>query len=60
MGSRAAVALYVLAMIAVVVGVDLLFFRHQFWERLMVNVGIRAGVRGVLPAVAEASVIRAG
>jgi type IV secretory pathway VirB2 component (pilin) len=40
MGSRAAVALYVLAMIAVVVGVDLLFFRHQFWERLMVNVGI--------------------
>ena len=41
MGSRAAVALYVLAMIAVVVGVDLLFFRHQFWERLMVNVGVR-------------------
>jgi type IV secretory pathway VirB2 component (pilin) len=40
MGSRAAVALYVLAMIVVVVGVDLLFFRHQFWERLMVNVGI--------------------
>jgi hypothetical protein len=40
MGSRPAVALYVLAMIAVVVGVDLLFFRHQFWERLMVNVGI--------------------
>ena len=40
MGSRAAVALYVLAMVAVVVGVDLLFFRHQFWERLMVNVGI--------------------
>jgi type IV secretory pathway VirB2 component (pilin) len=40
MSSRAAVALYLLAMIAVVVGVDLLFFRHQFWERLMVNVGI--------------------
>ena len=40
MGSRAAVALYVLAMMAVVVGVDLLFFRHRFWERLMVNVGI--------------------
>ena len=32
--------LYVLAMVAVVVGVDLLFFRHQFWERLIVNVGI--------------------
>jgi type IV secretory pathway VirB2 component (pilin) len=24
----------------IVVGVDVLFFRHQFWERLMVNVGI--------------------
>ena len=32
--------LYVLALIAVVVGVDILFFRHHFWERLMVNVGI--------------------
>ena len=32
--------LYVLAMIAVVVGVDLLFFRHQFWARLAVNIGI--------------------
>jgi hypothetical protein len=40
MGSRAAVALYVLVMVAVVVGVDVLFFRHRFWERLMVNVGI--------------------
>ncbi len=32
--------LYVLALVAVVVGVDVLFFRHQFWERLIVNVGI--------------------
>ena len=32
--------LYVLAMAAVVVGVDLLFFRNRFWERLMVNVGV--------------------
>ena len=40
MGSRAAVALYVLVMVAVVVCVDVLFFRHRFWERLMVNVGI--------------------
>jgi cytochrome c oxidase subunit IV len=39
-GRQAAVALYVLAMVAVVVGVDVLFFRHQFWERLAVNVGI--------------------
>ena len=32
--------LYVLAMVAVVVGVDILFFRSQFWPRLIVNVGI--------------------
>jgi hypothetical protein len=40
MGRRAAVVLYVLALVAVVVGVDVLFFRNRFWERLMVNVGI--------------------
>ena len=33
-------ALYVLATVAVVVGVDVLFFRNRFWERLMVNVGV--------------------
>jgi hypothetical protein len=27
-------------MVAVVVGVDLLFFRHNTWERLAANVGI--------------------
>ena len=32
--------LYVLALVAVVVGVDVLFFRDRFWERLMVNIGI--------------------
>jgi hypothetical protein len=40
MGRQAAVVLYVLALVAVVVGVDVLFFRNRFWERLMVNVGI--------------------
>jgi hypothetical protein len=40
MGRQAAVGLYVLALVAVVVGVDILFFRHQLWERLVVNVGI--------------------
>ena len=40
MGRQAAVALYVLVMVAVVVGVDVLFLKHQFWERLIVNVGI--------------------
>jgi hypothetical protein len=37
---RVAVVLYVLALVAVVVGVDVLFFRHHLWERLLVNVGI--------------------
>jgi hypothetical protein len=40
MGRQTGVVLYVLALIAVVVGVDVLFFRHRFWERLLVNVGI--------------------
>jgi hypothetical protein len=39
-GRQAAVVLSVLGLIAVVVAVDVLFFRHHFWERLMVNVGI--------------------
>ena len=40
MGRNTALALYVLALIAVVVGVDVLFFRNRFWQRLMVNIGI--------------------
>ena len=32
--------LYVLAMVGIVVGADILFFRHQFWPRLLVNIGI--------------------
>ena len=40
MGRPAAVVLYVLAMVAVVVIVDILFFRNHFWARLLVNVGI--------------------
>lgn len=30
----------IVVMIAVVVGVDVLFFRDHFWERLIVNIGI--------------------
>jgi hypothetical protein len=40
MARQAVIVLYALAMIAVIVGVDVLFFRDRFWERLMVNVGI--------------------
>jgi len=32
--------LYVLALIAVVVAVDVLFLKHHFWPRLLVNIGI--------------------
>jgi hypothetical protein len=40
MGRQAAIVLYVLALVAVVVGVDVLFLRNQFWARLAVNIGI--------------------
>jgi hypothetical protein len=29
-------------MVVVIVGVDVLFLRHQFWPRLLVNIGIVA------------------
>jgi len=34
------VVLYAVVMIAVVVSVDLLFFKNRFWERLTVNIGM--------------------
>ena len=40
MGRQAAIVLYVVAMGAVIVGVDFMFFRNHFWERLAVNIGI--------------------
>jgi hypothetical protein len=40
MGSKVVSIIYLLAMVAVIVGVDVLFFRHRFVERLMSNVGI--------------------
>jgi hypothetical protein len=40
MNRRLAEVLYAAAMAAVIVAVDLLFFRNQFWERLTVNIGI--------------------
>jgi len=32
--------IYVLAMVTAIVVVDILFFSHKFWERLIVNIGI--------------------
>jgi len=34
------IIIYVLAIVVTVVAVDVLFFRHRFWERLIANVGI--------------------
>ena len=40
MGKNAALISYALLMVAIVVAVDLLFFRHRFRERLLANVAI--------------------
>ena len=40
MRSNAAAALYLILMAAVIVVVDVSFFRGRFWERLMANVGL--------------------
>jgi len=40
MGRQVANVLYVVAMVAVIVGVDFAFFRNRLWERLAVNVGV--------------------
>jgi hypothetical protein len=40
MGRQVTLVLYVVAMAALVVAVDFLFFKQRFWERLMVNIGI--------------------
>ncbi len=40
MGKTPTAVLFLVLMAAVIVAVDVLFFRHLFWERLMSNVGI--------------------
>ena len=39
-GTQVAVVLYVAAMAAIIVAVDVVFFRNRFWERLTANIGI--------------------
>ena len=36
---RIAVVAYLAAMVAVIIGLDVIFFRNHFWERLAANVG---------------------
>jgi len=40
MDRHLAVALYVVAMVVVIVGMDFAFFRDRFWERLTANIGV--------------------
>ena len=40
MRSHTTTALFVVLMAAVIVAIDVLFFKNRFWERLTVNVGI--------------------
>lgn len=42
MGRPTVVVLYVMAMVVVIVGTDIAFFRHRIWiwERLVANIGI--------------------
>jgi hypothetical protein len=40
MGRQIAIVIYVGAMAALIIGLDIAFFRDRFWERLMVNIGI--------------------
>jgi hypothetical protein len=40
MGKRPLVVLYVLMMVAIVVGVDVAFLSHHFLARLLINIGI--------------------
>jgi hypothetical protein len=40
MGKQVAIVLFVVAMVAVIVGVDFVFLRNRLWERLIVNIGI--------------------
>lgn len=40
MGKQLLDVLYFAAMVALIVAIDVAFFKHRFWERLMVNVGL--------------------
>lgn len=40
MSKTVTIAIYILALVATVVIVDIIFFRQHIWERLLVNIGI--------------------
>jgi hypothetical protein len=57
MDRRIAVVLYVVAMAAIIVGVDFVFFRNRFWERLISEYWHSLGVRSFLLEIPYASMI---
>jgi hypothetical protein len=40
MTRNVSIVLYIVVMIAVIVSVDILFFKNRFWARLIVNISI--------------------
>jgi hypothetical protein len=38
--SPTTIALFILLLVAVIVTVDILFFRNHFWQRLLANAGL--------------------
>lgn len=40
MKENVTLVIFIVLMVTTVVAVDVLFFRHQIWERLIANVGI--------------------
>jgi hypothetical protein len=40
MSRQVTTVVYVVAMAAIIVAVDFMFFRNRFWERMIVNIGI--------------------
>ena len=59
MGSQTTTALYVVLMVAVIVVINVLFFKGRFWERLMVNIRNRPGIRSLLFPIPETSLSKA-
>jgi hypothetical protein len=39
-GIQSTTTLYIMLLVAVVVTVDVLFFRSRFWKRLIANIGV--------------------
>jgi len=40
MNKNILVMIYIIAMVVTVTTIDIVFFRHRFWERLFANIGI--------------------